>query len=295
MSSTTLDLLTGADFRFGLTVGLIALLVVIAASLVTSSRVPLLAGGLSLPIVLTIVLDPPSTVTLGIAALVLAGALFPQTRRYPMLPALAAVPGAMFIASAFDGIPPSWTRLYVVAVIALVSPLAGSLTNRYSGQAWGPALVGISAVGVFAAVPDTERALLAVAALFPLAFLSWPVPLASLSPAGAYGSVGALVYIISADGLARPEVLLGLVAVFGVLVAEPLARLLAKTLPFGGLASGWRAIAIVGGFHLVMAAAAARWAAQQSSATSALGTATFVVIAGAFVVYLSQPKSRSIS
>ena len=295
MSSSILDLLAGADFRFGLVVGAVALIVVVVASIVTSSRLPFMVGGLSLPIVLVIVLEPSDSVVLGIVALVLAGALFPYTRRYPMFPAVTAVPGAMLVAGAFEGIPPNWTRLYVVALIAVVSPLAASLTNRYSGQAWGPALIGLSAVGIFLALPDTERALMAVAALLPLAFLSWPVPLASLSPAGAYGSVGALVYIIARDGLARPEVMLGLVAVFGVLVAEPLARLFAKRLPFGGLASGWRAIAVVGGFHLVMVAAASRWAAPQSSSTAALGAAGTVVIAGAFVVYLSQPKSRSIS
>lgn len=295
MSSSTLDLLTGADFRFGVVVGAAALIVVVVASMVTSSRIPFMIGGLSLPIVLAIVLEPPSTATLGMVALVLAGALFPYTRRYPMFPAVAAVPGAMLVASAFDGIPPNWTRLYVVAVIAMVSPFAASLTTRYSGQAWGPGLIALTAVGIFFAVPDTERALLAMAALLPLAFLSWPVPLASLSPAGAYGSVGALVYVIASDGPARPYVMLGLVAVFGVLIAEPLARLLAKTLPFGGLPSGWRAIAVVGGFHLVMVTAASRWAAQQSSATAAFGAAGIVVIAGAFVVYLSQPKSRLIS
>lgn len=292
MSARTLDLLTGADFRFGLFVGAVALAAVILASVLIRARSPLTFGGLAIPAVMIVVVRPDAVVVLGLVALVLAGSIFPWTRRYPMVPALIAVPGALLVASAFEGLVPNWTRLYVVAAIAFIAPLAASLTLRYSGQAWGPALTAVSAIGVFFAVPDTEMALVVAAALLPLALLSWPVQLASLTPAGAYGFVGALILVLTTDGLARPYVLLGAVAVFGVFLAEPLAHLFARTLPFGGIAVGWRALFVVGGFHVVMVIAASRWAAVQQTSATAFAAGLGIVVAGAFLVYLSQPKSR---
>ncbi len=104
-------------------------------------------------------------------------------------------------------------------------------------------------------VPDTEHALVLLGAALPLALSSWPVPLARLGSGGAYAATGLLAWTAAIDGVARPASIVGGICSLGLLVAEPVGRLIGPTGPRPGarrpspidrLANTWAAALWIG-------------------------------------------------
>ena len=73
--------------------------------------------------------------------------------------------------------------------------LAGRGDAIWRNEALAPALLAITATGIYVAVPDTEHALALVGVAIPLALLAWPVPLVRLGSGGGAGAAALLVWV----------------------------------------------------------------------------------------------------
>lgn len=238
----------------------------------------------------------PNGLLLGLALLALAGALAGATERLhlPPAPAVAvlAVPGAWLVSNA-AGVDETWPRLLVVATIALGGALVAAADSDYRHLGLGPVLVLVSMAGAYSTVPDTERAVIVFGAAVPLAVLGWPWPLASLGRSGASAAVGLLAWVAVTDGSARAGSTVGAIACLGVLLIEPVARMLpnagkrepAPTATAGagdGLAA-WRTALPVIVLHLLLVIIAARIAGFRSSALEAAAIAGFALMVAVLI------------
>jgi hypothetical protein len=165
-------------------------------------------------------LGVPVMLVLGLLALAAAGAWRMGSE---WLTAALTVPGAWLVAY-HSGLDLDGSRPMVAAAVVAAGWLSADFDHRWRGRALGPVLLAMTVAGVYATVPDTEQALAALGVALPLALLSWPWPLASLGRAGAQAAIGALLWVIVAGGAARPSAVVGGVACLGLLVVEPLAR-----------------------------------------------------------------------
>ena len=95
-----------------------------------------------------------------------------------LLPSLPAHEGASLV--------------WLLFLFVLVAGAAATDFARWSAaQEAGPALLAISLVGVYAVVPDTEHAAVALGVAAPMALTGWPVRVTALGPGGAVASVAA--------------------------------------------------------------------------------------------------------
>lgn len=238
----------------------------------------------------------------GVGLLAVAGALVAAAGRLHLPPTGAAavlcLPGAWVVASATD-LGGTGPRLVLVASIALAGALVGAADHQYRQLGLGPILLLVTLAGAYATVPDTERALIVLGAALPLVVLGWPWPLASLGRAGAAASVGLLAWIAVTDGSARAGSTVGAMACLGILLVEPVARMLRAGHGEGGeekeaaagLAAWPTALPIVF-VHVVVVAVASRVAGFRSSAweAGAIAGATLVV---AVVVLARWPRATA--
>jgi hypothetical protein len=87
-------------------------------------------------------------------------------------------------------------------------------------------LLCVSAVAVYFTVPDTELPLVMVGCAVPLALLSFPQPLRRLGPSGAAAAMGVYAWVAVIGGRGRPGSAVAAIAALGLLIAEPVARLI---------------------------------------------------------------------
>jgi hypothetical protein len=249
----------------------------------------------------------------GLAAALACLAVWAWRRRHrPGAPtpvvgvALAAAGGAGIVAAtdppATLALPPPW--------IAVAAGVAGALLagfdRRWRGQGLAPLLLAVSAVGVYATVPDVEWALVVVGAALPLALLGWPGPLApggllgprrrdgpaqpppSLGVAGSLAAAALLAWTVAAGGAGRPGSVVGGLACLGVLAVEPLARLLdpRHRSALARPRAAWTALAA----HLVLVAVAARVVGRAETVAAALPLAG-LALAAALAVALAAAAS----
>jgi hypothetical protein len=200
--------------------------------------------------------------------------------------------------------PPWW--LLAVATAAVAAALAG-FDRRWRRPALAPALLAVTAAGIWATVPDVEAALVLLGAAVPMALLGWPSPLAgrAAGPPPGYGVAGSvavaavLVWAVATGGAARPGSVVGGLACLGLLAVEPAARWLdpRRRGPLDpverrpGLA--WAALAA----QLALVALASRVVGRLESAATALLLAGIglglAVAAGVAVARRSSPSRRS--
>lgn len=110
-----------------------------------------------------------------------------------------------------------------IQVAALLGATVGAAAVARTEQAWGedavtPALLAITAAGVFAAVPDTEEAAALLGAAVPVLLLGWPLRLVTLGRAGAGAATALLVWVIAVGGRGRPPSIVGALACLGLLL-----------------------------------------------------------------------------
>lgn len=172
----------------------------------------------------------PSRTASGLVILAAAGLLAPVVRTPRLGPGatglLLAVPGAWLLVAPGDLAAGEWADALLITAVAGGGTLVADLDHRYRDLAIGPALLAITAGGIYLTVPDTERATILLAVALPLALLGWPWRLASLGRAGAYAAVGTVVWIAAVEGRGRPGSVVGAVACLGLFLAEPMQRLL---------------------------------------------------------------------
>jgi hypothetical protein len=137
-----------------------------------------------------------------------------------------ALPGASVLTSNTHVGEASWIRTLVVVTVVVGGTLLADFDRRYHARGWTVILYGVSVVGVYLTVPDTERVLVLLGACLPLIVLGWPFALASFGSAGAYPAVGALAWVAAFEGVGRRSAIIGGVACLGLFVVEPIARAL---------------------------------------------------------------------
>jgi hypothetical protein len=162
----------------------------------------------------------------GLAMLAVAGVVADVSGHRAFVLAALTVPGAWVLATHAGLGNVGWVKAMVAGSVVVGAPLAASLDARAGPDGLGPVLFAISTIGVYFTIPDTDVGL----ALFPIAALlalaAWPRPLVSLG-AGTAAAVGTLVWVSAVGGLGRSTAVIGGVACLGLLIAEPLGRLMA--------------------------------------------------------------------
>jgi hypothetical protein len=267
-----------AGLRFGVVafaVGLVAGLAHRCRGSTATVAVSGLLFAAALAMALHQTLGLPAGLAWGLIALVGAGLAGRTAAGLPIVP-VAMVAGAWLLMTRSGVSLDRWTQVLGGMSIVLGGWLVANFDATWRPGGLGPLLFGISVVGVYTTVPDTEPALAALGAILPLMPLSWPWPLASLGRAGAYAATGALLWVVATGGVGRGSAVVGGVACLGLLVVEPLARRLdpgrgsiLECFPPGR----WGAAAICA-LHAGMVYVAARVAGLQPTVASAAAIAT---------------------
>jgi len=167
---------------------------------------------------------------LALGLLALAGLVAVDLARFPPLLAVLAAPGAWVLATHAGLGEPAWLRAVLGVTVAVGAALAADVDRRAAGLGLGPVWFAVGAVGVLFTVGDTDVAL----ALAPIAVLvaatAWPWPLTRLGGGGSAAAVGALAWVAAVGGVGRRSAVVGGLACLGLLIAEPLGRLLVTPL-----------------------------------------------------------------
>jgi hypothetical protein len=188
--------------------------------------------------------------------------------------AVVLLAGAASVAVAAGSVDDrTWVRALVLAATAIGSLVASRIDRRYCRLGLGPVLFAITAVGVFACVPDTEQAIPLLAASGAALVALWPPVGLRLGASGAYLGVGLVVWTAAVGGVGRPGSVIGGIGCLGVFLFEPVTRALsgdrnrfARAPERTGEARDAVALAIV---HVVTVLFCARVAGFQSSALPA--------------------------
>ena len=120
-----------------------------------------------------------SNLLTGLGLLAMAGATFPLTRRIPLMPVVAALPGAWFIGRAGPA-ELGWVFPLAVVVTVLSGPVVAAFDENAKQSPVPTLLFALTAAGVWATVPDTEEALVILGVLTATTLLAWPMGLARL-------------------------------------------------------------------------------------------------------------------
>jgi len=236
VEAATIRVFSSPEFLTAIVVGSIILAAGMIASLLLRRRAMpiagvLIAGGFLTALSISYEVTP--AVWAGSGLLVAAGLLGSWSRLGRVLGFLLAFGGAWVISVAVRDANPSgrlpvgelvpWSPWYVLVGI----PLIGVLISDFDRRNGGPSvpLLGITVLGLFFLVPDTELALVLLGVALPAVLLGWPWPAARLGSPGAYAVTGVLLWAAAIDGRGIPATLIVVVACFGLLVIEPLVRL----------------------------------------------------------------------
>lgn len=212
----------------------------------------------------------PSGLLAGLVLLAAGGfvtKLLPERR---VLGGIAAIAGAGVIATR-AGLPDvTWIHATTGVAIVVGGTLLAEFDRRWRDECLALALVAVSALGVYAAVPETTQAAVLLASAAPLVFLAWPRCLASLGAPGAFAMAGLLAWTVVAGGSTRPASIVGGFACMGFLAVEPIARALdpARVSALDVMPRRWRFVGAVAG-QLVLVVMLARVAARARSVVPA--------------------------
>lgn len=283
------DLARDPGLRAGLAAGLFTTLVVAAVALLRRGRGAVPLAGLAAAVATVIGLristevpEVPGELVAGLAALGLAS-LAPKLPGPALAYRLVAVtPGAVLVAAAAD-LDLAWAVPFTVAATVLGAILVTEFDRLHARTGLAPVLLGMTALGVYGCVPDTEEASVLVGAALPVALLGWPKPLASLGAAGAHMAVGLVVWTAVFDGRGRSGAIVGATACLGIMMLEPLLDGARRRAP---LAAGrWcrRSFALAG-THLALVAVCSRVAGIRSSPVTAAVIAALAFVAAAVVL-----------
>jgi hypothetical protein len=170
----------------------------------------------------------------GLAASLACLWVWSRRERPPAMAGLALAAAAV-AGFALTGAPAdpaiAWPVLAPAAGATAVA--VASFDRRWRELGLLPALLAVTAAGIWATVPDVEAALVLLGAAVPLTLLGWPGPLAGRSPApAAFGIAGSvavaavLAWTVATGGAGRSGSVVGGLACLGLLAVEPAVRLL---------------------------------------------------------------------
>jgi hypothetical protein len=198
-------------------------------------------------------------------ALLVVAALITEGR--PLGVRIAAlVPGAALVTVAAPGTS-GWARLVVLLTVVGAGPASAILDRRLPLLTFS--LLAISALGVYATVPDTEQARALVGALLPVAVVGLAWRRVS-EPSGPAAGVALLAWAALVGGVGRPGSVVGALGCLGVLALGPLAR-----------HSGSARVVVV---HVAVVLVSSRVAGPRQSAWTALAILVPAMVLAAIVL-----------
>jgi hypothetical protein len=164
---------------------------------------------------------PPDGLLEGLLLLAVAGALTQRWRSAPLVVAVAALPGAWFVA-ARAGLP---QQTWIESTVVVFAALGGALVTDFDERlpALTPALLGLACAGVYTIVPDTELALVLLGASIGVVLMAPPLGRARVGAGGPL-VCGLVAWVVVVEGHTRPGAVVAGLACLGVLLAEPLGR-----------------------------------------------------------------------
>lgn len=245
---------------------------------------------------------------LGVAAALACLGAAAMRRQLAVPVAGLALAAATAAGLAVTGAPadPALGRPALAAIAAAVAAVLAAFDRRWRGLGLLPALLAVTAAGIWACVPDVEGPLVLLGAVLPLTLLGRPGPLASRWPgavgfgvAGSAAVAAVVVWVVATGGAGRPGSVVGGLACLGLLAVEPAVRLLDpdRRSPLDpverrpGLV--WAALAA----QLVLAGFASRVAGRPEGVAAALGLAAIglgaALAAGTVVVRRSSAGRRT--
>ena len=221
------------EFRAGLMVGAVATGILLLAALATKvlgRRRPLPLGGVVIAAGgLWSIADTrpvPNAVVVGVVGVGAAAALASHRWVSPWYSVALAVPFAWVIGFHGDVIDVAWARVLVTVAASGGAILVSAFDHAWQQEAPGLTLLAVTAIGIYATVPDTEQVAAALGVALPLVVLGWPVRLATLGRPGAAAAVAMLVWAGAVGARGRPASIVGLVACLGLLAATPVGEVL---------------------------------------------------------------------
>ncbi len=218
---TVLDLFVLPESRLGFVLGLAGLVGMAAFYIARAGKPAPLAGWLLAGAVLVGVwnaLGQRIGLTAALALAGVAGALIDRS------PPIAWTSGALsaILLSATSGLPEeTWIRFGTPAV-ALLAGIGISKADKVAPHI-SSVLLGITAFGVWATVPDTEIARLVMATAVVLA-LAGPLKVGSVGNGGAFAASASLAVLAAFQGQGRPGSIIGAWACVGVMAFGSMIR-----------------------------------------------------------------------
>jgi len=293
------------EFSAGCRLGVAVLAVAIVVSLVCRKRRhrdPLPIGGLLIAGAFVEAMRETGRLVpglaVGLAMLAVAGVIADVSGHRAFVLAALAVPGGWILATHAGLGNVSWVKAVVAGSIIVAAPLAASLDTRAGPDGLGPVLLAVSTIGVYFTIPDTDVGL----ALFPIAALlalaAWPRPLVRLGAGGTAAAVGTLVWVSAVGGLGRSTAVIGGVACLGLLIAEPLGRLMAARPrgALGGDGHGTWYVVLIALVQLIVVYVASRVAGVRTQVGAAVTIATLdlgLVAIGTAVIAARRSRTTS--
>lgn len=224
--SDIFSLLDTAYFRAGLRLGLIALAAGWALRFIFGrERPPLPIAGVLLAAAtlggLHLTSEPLGPAVLAVLAIVVGVYAARVVGAPGWMQPIAAFPGALWLALETPATNLVWVRVLIAVLIPVAGFLISDFEMRHDRMGLGVIFFTLAVLGMFAAVPDTEQALIITAAALAITLLAWPWPAASLGPEGGYAAVAVLLIVMAMGGEGRPPSIIGSAACLGLLLIEP--------------------------------------------------------------------------
>jgi hypothetical protein len=225
--SDLLALLETPFFRSGLRLGIVALGTGWALRFVVGRyRPPLPIFGLFLTVVtvagLYLTAEPLGPMVPALGIIVVAVLIVRLLKAPRWAQPIAALPGAVWLAFWAPVTEFLWVRILMALLVPIAGFLIGEFERRHDRMGLGVIFFTLAVLGMFAAVPDTEQALIISAAAATLTLLAWPKVAASVGVEGAYAAVAIFLWVAAAGGVSRPPSIVGSAACLGFLLLEPL-------------------------------------------------------------------------
>lgn len=287
--SRAIDAIWETEFVTGLVFGAGALVLAWGSGLVRRRRTRV--GGVLLALAALLALQVAGSVPpgmwWGLGSLAVAGLAVQTWPALSPFGAAIAIPGAWLVGmeAALPG--DRWVRWFVVIVIVIASPLVSRFAAHPVTGTWAPMMFAVFSIGIFLSVPDTEEALVLLGVSLPMVALSLPGSPSRFGAGGAYASVGVALWVIASGGVGRPAAIIGATACLGLLLADPVARLISpgRGSLLDRLPAGWGGLAVAAFVQLVLVVAVARTAGLAETVTTAsLVAAVFLVLEVAVLV-----------
>lgn len=235
----------------------------------------------------------PNAVVVGVVGIGASAAL-PAFRRVSLWYSLGlAVPFAWAIAFHGDVVAVPWAQAFATVAASGGAILVTAFDHAWREEAPGLTLLAVSAVGIYATVPDTETIAAALGVMLPFLFLGWPFCLATLGRPGAAAAVAMLVWAGAVGARGRPTSIVGVAACLGLLVGVPLGQVLVPRA--GYLLQGMRrelVLVVMGTSHLVIVVIAARTVGRVASPVQAAVIAACVGVGAVAVGSMFRSERR---